>query len=103
MYVYSTELGIQLSFGKTSEFRGWGLTPQTPLGKPLSSGAQLQRIVMGFVSVEHRGSNIRGVEVYLIWICVYSFFKVLCDICVLVCVIGSVLVLRGHDVWFLRR
>jgi hypothetical protein len=43
------------------------------------------------------------VEVYFMWICVYSFFKISCDIYVLVCVIGSVLVLRGHDVWFLRR
>jgi hypothetical protein len=34
---------------------------------------------------------------------VYSFFKVLCDIYVLERVIGSVLVLHGHDVWFLRR
>jgi hypothetical protein len=34
MYVYSTELGIRLSFGKTSEFRG-GFEP--PLGTPLIS------------------------------------------------------------------
>jgi hypothetical protein len=44
-----------------------------------------------------------GVEVYFMWICVYSFFKISCDIYVLVCVIGSVLVLCGHDVWFLHR
>jgi hypothetical protein len=40
MYVYSTELGIRLSFGKTSEFRGGGgWTPQTlpPSVRPCSA------------------------------------------------------------------
>jgi hypothetical protein len=36
MDVFSTELGIRLSFVKTSEFRGGGWTPQLPLGTPLS-------------------------------------------------------------------
>jgi hypothetical protein len=36
MHVFSTELGIRLSFVKTSEFRGGGVNPQTPLlGTPL--------------------------------------------------------------------
>jgi hypothetical protein len=69
----------------------------------LLSGAQIQRTAIGFVSMENRGFVSSGVEVYFIWICVHSFFKVSCDIYVLVCVIGSVLVLRGHDVWFLCR
>jgi hypothetical protein len=34
--VYSTELGIRLSFVKTLEFRGRGLNTQTPLGTPLT-------------------------------------------------------------------
>jgi hypothetical protein len=39
MYVYSTELGIRLSFGKTSEFRGGGVEPLNPppCGTPLLS------------------------------------------------------------------
>ena len=35
MDVFSTELGIRLSFVKTSEFRGWSLNPPTPLFTPL--------------------------------------------------------------------
>jgi hypothetical protein len=34
-------------------------------------------------------------------LCVFVFL-ISCDIYVLVCVIESVLVLRGFDVWFLR-
>jgi hypothetical protein len=36
MDVYSTELGIRLSFGKTSEFRGGGGVEPPLLGTPLS-------------------------------------------------------------------
>jgi hypothetical protein len=46
MYVYSTELGIRLSFGKTSEFRGGG-TPLPPSVRPWaycsSSGGTVHR------------------------------------------------------------
>jgi hypothetical protein len=64
-----------------------------------SSGAQVQRTAIGFVSVENGGFSIKwcggvcGMD-----LCVL----VSCDIYVLLCVIGCVLVLRGHDVWFLR-
>jgi hypothetical protein len=39
-------------------------------------------------------------------VCVHSLIKFMVasrDICVLVCVNGSALVLCGHDVWFLGR
>jgi hypothetical protein len=38
MDIFSMELGIRLSFVKTSEFRGGGLNfPNSPLGMPLSN------------------------------------------------------------------
>jgi hypothetical protein len=42
MDVFSTELGIRISFVKTSEFRGGGVEPtRSPLGTPLGSGGKV--------------------------------------------------------------
>jgi hypothetical protein len=50
MDVYSTELGIRLSFGKTSEYRGGGVwTSKRPFGTPLrrSGGIALLTLDLG--------------------------------------------------------
>jgi hypothetical protein len=50
----------------------------------------MQRTAIGFVSVENRGFSIKWCGgVYFMWIFVYSFFKISCDIYVLVCVCVS--------------
>jgi hypothetical protein len=51
-----------------------------------SSGAQLQSTAIGFVSVENRGFSTKWRGGLLVWICVNSFFKISCDIYVLLCV-----------------
>jgi hypothetical protein len=51
-----------------------------------SSGAQLQCTAIGLYLWKTEVLVSSGLEVYLVWICVYSFFKVLCDMYVLVCV-----------------
>jgi hypothetical protein len=72
-----------------------------------SSGAQLQHTAIGFVSVENRGFWYQVLWMIILYgfVCTrFSEFRVIFTCwCVCVCVIRSVLVLRGHDVWFFRR
>jgi hypothetical protein len=69
-----------------------------------SSGAQRQRTAIGFVSVENRGFSIKWCGgLFYVDLCVLVFQCLVWYLCAGVCVIGSVLVLRGHDVWFLHR
>jgi hypothetical protein len=61
-----------------------------------------------FVSVENRGFSIKWYGgLFYVDLCVIVFqnlVRYLCaGVCVCVCVSGSVLVLRGHDMWFLSR
>jgi hypothetical protein len=67
-----------------------------------SSGAQLPRTAIGCVSVENRGFSIKWCGcLFCMDLFVLIFQSLAWYFCAGVCVIVSVLVLCGHDVWFL--
>jgi hypothetical protein len=66
-----------------------------------SSGAQLQCTAIGFYLWQTSFSIKWCGGLFYVDLGVFAFL-ISCDIYVLVCVIESVLVLRGFDVWFLR-